>query len=264
MSAPPEVRLVPLRRPGGRAPLLLISAPEVNALGYVALARRLDPAESPISVETRRTGAGPRQDEYSPAEMAELSARYLAAVRAAYPEGPYLLAGMCDGAHLAFEMARDLCAQGARVALLALLDTWPVENSAHYPLVVLEALRARHARLSRQGRLTAALGVAAAALRRLGPSSVEQRRWRARVFPGKGFRPPVYEGRITVIRAAHQAYYRLRDETLGWGARSRLPVEVCEVPGDHAGLLRLPAVAEVARVIQARLDAAHGEARDAA
>jgi thioesterase domain-containing protein len=264
VSAEPDVRLVPLGRPGGRPPLLLISAPEVNTLGYVALARRLDPRESPISVETRRTGVGPRQDEYSLAEMAALSARYLSAVRAAHPEGPYFLAGMCDGAHLAFEMARNLSAAGARVALLALLDTWPVENSAHYPLVVLEALRARYARVARRGRLTAAAGVLAAALRRLGPPSEEQRRWRDRVFPGAGFEPPVYGGRITVIRAERQAYYRLRDETLGWGARSSLPVDVCAVPGDHAGLLRLPAVAEVARVIQARLDAARKGAREAA
>ena len=264
MSAAPEVRLVPLRRSGGRAPLLLVSAPEVNALGYVALARRLDPRESPISVETRRTGAGPRESEYSLAETAELAARYLDAVRAAQPKGPYQLAGMCAGAHLAFEMARALVAAGERVALLALLDTWPVENSARYPLVVLEALRARYRRLRRDGRLAAVAGTAAAALRRLGPSSEEQRRWRARVFPGEGFQPSIYTGPITVIRAEHQAYWRLRDRTLGWGARSDRPVDVHTVPGNHASLLRPPAVEEVARVIQAGLDAARGEARDAA
>jgi thioesterase domain-containing protein len=38
------------------------------------------------------------------------------------PEGPYFLIGLCIGALVAFEMAQQLVAQGAQVALLALAD----------------------------------------------------------------------------------------------------------------------------------------------
>lgn len=266
-----RVAVRPLRRPGGLPPLFLIAAPEVNALGYVALARCLSPRESPYAVQTARGTAPAVRGDYAARDIAELAGEYLAAVRVRQPEGPYFLAGMCDGAHIAFDMARALRTRGEEVGLLAMLDTWPVENSARYSLVVIESLRKRLAAARRargigwvRAALEHALGAAKNAIAAwamgspAAASTSEAERWRARAWPGPGFVPPVYDGPITVLRARWQAYYRLRDATLGWSARSREPVRVHAVPGDHEGLLRRPHVEAVARALGVALD----EARD--
>jgi thioesterase domain-containing protein len=51
----------------------------------------------------------------------EVATAHIKALRAMQPEGPYLLGGFCNGALLAYEMARQLQASGQRVALLALI-----------------------------------------------------------------------------------------------------------------------------------------------
>jgi thioesterase domain-containing protein len=54
-----------------------------------------------------------------------MAAHYVEKVRAFQPVGPYYLGGYCFGGNVAQEMARQLEAQGERVAVLALLDCAP-------------------------------------------------------------------------------------------------------------------------------------------
>jgi thioesterase domain-containing protein len=51
-----------------------------------------------------------------------MAAAHVEALRAFQPEGPYLLGGFCNGGLMAYEMARQLLAQGQTVELLALID----------------------------------------------------------------------------------------------------------------------------------------------
>jgi thioesterase domain-containing protein len=55
-------------------------------------------------------------------DMAEF---HLRAIRQVQPHGPYLLAGYSLGGLVTFEMARQLTAAGEKVALLAMLDSYP-------------------------------------------------------------------------------------------------------------------------------------------
>ncbi len=50
---------------------------------------------------------------------------HLDAIRQVQPHGPYLLAGYSLGGLVTFEMARQLAAAGEKVALLAMLDSYP-------------------------------------------------------------------------------------------------------------------------------------------
>ncbi|HTK11072.1 MAG TPA: amino acid adenylation domain-containing protein, partial [Ktedonobacteraceae bacterium] len=52
----------------------------------------------------------------------EMATAHLEAMRTIQPEGPYFLSGYCNGALLAYEMARQLLAQGQTVGLLLLMD----------------------------------------------------------------------------------------------------------------------------------------------
>lgn len=55
----------------------------------------------------------------------QMAANHLKTIQAIQPRGPYLLGGFCNGGLLAYEMARQLQAQGERVDLLVLMDSIP-------------------------------------------------------------------------------------------------------------------------------------------
>ncbi|MBV9228234.1 MAG: amino acid adenylation domain-containing protein, partial [Chloroflexi bacterium] len=57
-----------------------------------------------------------------PPTFEEMAAAHLEVVRRVQPEGPYLLGGWCNGGLMAYEMARQLHAQGQTVELLVLMD----------------------------------------------------------------------------------------------------------------------------------------------
>jgi len=63
-----------------------------------------------------------------PLTIEAMAADHLKTLLAFQPEGPYLLGGHCNGALVAFEMARRLQAQGQKVALLVLISA-PATNA---------------------------------------------------------------------------------------------------------------------------------------
>ena len=60
-----------------------------------------------------------------------IAAAHLKSMRTIQPEGPYLLGGFCNGALLAYEMARQLHMEGETIDLLVLMD--PVPMGLFYP-----------------------------------------------------------------------------------------------------------------------------------
>jgi thioesterase domain-containing protein len=275
-------------RTGTRPPLFLVAAPGVNALGYVALARGLPEGQPVYVVQPMRRGRRFPAEGIGPGGRDEyplVAAEYVASIRSVEPSGPYYLGGMCDGAIIAFEMARMLEAGRLRVALLCVLDTWPLENTSVYPLVMLNILRRSWRRRSPEQRREAVLRKAAETLRAgaallhppvpipvpdpdggngngnghgaIAPPmlSGEARRaaWRARLWPGRGFEPPVIEAPITVLRVPGQPYWRIRDDALGWRERTRSSVAVHILPGDHGSLTRSPNVERFSRALAVHL-----------
>jgi amino acid adenylation domain-containing protein len=57
-----------------------------------------------------------------------MAAHYIEAIRDIRPRGPYLLGGYCIGGMVAYEMARQLRAQGESVPLVVLLDPDPLNS----------------------------------------------------------------------------------------------------------------------------------------
>src|SRR6266496_3409151 len=58
-----------------------------------------------------------------PPSLEEMAAAHLRTLRQIQPEGPYLLGGWCNGGLIAYEMARQLHAQGQIVDVLVLMDS---------------------------------------------------------------------------------------------------------------------------------------------
>ena len=69
----------------------------------------------------RARGADGKSEPHRGVE--EMAADYIQAIRTVQPHGPYFLVGECFGGVAAHEVARQLRADGERIALLALMDT---------------------------------------------------------------------------------------------------------------------------------------------
>jgi len=113
--------LVPVRESGSRPPLFLVHGAGGDVLwGYANLAKHM-PSEQPIYGIKSRGQVG--LDEFEHIE--DMARFYLEEVRALQPRGPYFLGGYCFGGNVAYEMARQLRAQGERVGQLLLIDASP-------------------------------------------------------------------------------------------------------------------------------------------
>jgi amino acid adenylation domain-containing protein len=257
--------LVPIRKKGSKPPLFFVARPNVNALGYAFLGRHFDDryplyiAQSPFRPESLVP--------YTQAEYEGLAIEYLKAIREVQPEGPYHFAGMCEGAHIAFEMIRQLEAKGQVVDVLAVLDTWPVENTRNYVIYLAwrqwqrfrrfvaelqrdrsRTLRRLLARLVRPRRPIFARGVKSVTPGTAAPPTHVERYW-----PGKDFVAPTIGCKIAVLRVKKQRIFRTRDRSLGWRGRAAAGVEIVDVPGDHVSILREPNVQVVAEKLSSIL-----------
>jgi len=69
-----------------------------------------------------------------PPTLETIAAAHLESLRDIQPRGPYLLGGWCNGALVAYEMARQLHAEGEAVDLLVLMDPVPLVHPAYLRL----------------------------------------------------------------------------------------------------------------------------------
>jgi thioesterase domain-containing protein/acyl carrier protein len=248
--------LIKITAGGDKPPFFCVSSPDVNNLGYIALARHLgvdQPVYALQAVLFKRMVVG----EYTREELEAIAADNIRAMREVQPHGPYFFGGMCAGATTAFEMARQLENQGEQVALLAIFDTWVLENT--YSFVRFHLYQYYQELLRRLRRPLSAQVI------RLSESRQATRRWTERVrtnplrkvyWPGPDFVPQTYSGRVTLFRVAKQPFTRIRDFYMGWATRALGGVEVHIVPGEHGLLMRDSNVQVVGRELGACIERA--------
>lgn len=119
-GAPPTgVPVVVVHDEGARVPFVFMHG-DFQTGGFYsgALARSLGPAQPVLIVHPH--GLDGRA---VPATIEAMAADRLRAVRALRPAGPYALGGHCNGALVAFEMARQLAASGERVTVVVLIES---------------------------------------------------------------------------------------------------------------------------------------------
>ena len=115
------VELRPAKARNAGPPLFLLHGMGGSVMILRDLARRIGGARAVWGIEAQgMDGVAAPLDRVE--DMAEAHIRDL---RHVAPQGPYLLAGYSFGGLVAFEMARQLEQAGEKVALLALLDTFP-------------------------------------------------------------------------------------------------------------------------------------------
>ena len=240
----PHLTVTEIQRGGSLPPFFAVVLPGVNALGYVPLARHMG-TEQPFY---KLQGAGPRirHRPYTPPEFENMARDYIRAMRAVQPMGPYYIGGMCGGARIAFDMARLLEAQGQKVGLLAIFDTWVIENSQRRLLWTLYYYQQRlrgFARLPLAEKGRTFFGSLQKKLTRLSVNGKNSRNeWLEAYWPAKYVEPTKYGGQITVFKIPKQPFYYVRDPLMGWGKRTSGTVEIQLVEANHLFMLREPHV----------------------
>lgn len=286
---------VTIRKGGQGTPLFLVHDGLGETLLYRGLALRLDGTRPVLGLEPLRTADG----GHAHTRIDEMAAWYITQVRAVQPAGPYLLAGLCAGGVIAFEMAQQLQAAGEQVAFVGIIDAADVDARKHR----FGESRTRLARLLASVRGGNALQAVPDIARRgwnLMRWEVESRLRRAQdrrtvqtLREGEGVphedgAPPMpflklYEvahrehrpfgilqsASVALFKAAddtgvvEDTAYRLiyRDYALGWGRRVREDILILDVPGGHGSCLQEPHVDTLAPLFQGALDDALAQYR---
>jgi amino acid adenylation domain-containing protein len=256
VSSPNAPIIVDLRRSNTqRAPLFCLLG--VSLYHELALALTEDRTVVGMHVPFRHV---PGTDQRP--TVAEMAAGYLALIRHRQAHGPYYLAGLCFGGIVAFEVARQLEAQGEEVGVVSVIDgalplgmeTNPLRNLAGYLRFALQRPESIGGALRKNlGKLRARWQQQPppVSVRSLGPVDVEIDgpeadaevvRFASTV---RGIR-----GRLLIVRALSQTLpsWRVHPPHLGWqGLSERLTI--CEVPASHLGLLKDPRVRVVAKAV---------------
>src|SRR5258706_169280 len=126
---PANSSLVAIQPKGQKPPLFFVHGVGGGMFwGYSNLSKYLG-ADQPVFAFKSRGMDG--QGEFATIE--EMAAQYVADLRAFQPHGPYQIGGYCFGGNVAYEMARQLHAQGETISSLALIDCAPSNCSyAHF------------------------------------------------------------------------------------------------------------------------------------
>ncbi len=112
--------LVPIQPTGTKPRFFCVHGAGGNIILYFALAQRLGPDFPFYGLHSQGLDG-----KTAPLQTVEaMAAHYIGEIQRVQPHGPYCLGGYCLGGTIALEMAQQLTAQGEKVALVALFDTY--------------------------------------------------------------------------------------------------------------------------------------------
>jgi amino acid adenylation domain-containing protein len=112
--------LVPLKPEGTKPPLYIVHGANHHVLIFNALAQGLSKDQPVYGLQSRGLNGITEPHD----DIDQMAADYISEILASNPNGPYALAGFSYGGIVAFEMARQLLAQGKKVTILAQFDTY--------------------------------------------------------------------------------------------------------------------------------------------
>jgi len=273
---PPWSPLVAIQDSGSKRPLFAIHAVGGNVLEYEALSRHLGVDQPFYGLQAQ----GLDGNQTNPTSVEEMAESYVREIRAVQSKGPYQICGRSLGGMIAFEIACQLSAQGERVSLLAMLDTYPAghrnllnETKASRANAIADKL-ARHtknlSRLSLWRKLWYLIDKS-----RYAPKKIQIHAWQAlyHVFTRIGrplprafrsveqfnfaaarkYMPKVYDGRVTLFWASEDLNAG-QDIVEGWESLARAGVEVRKMPGTHVDIMKEPFIGKIAEDLKQYLD----------
>ncbi|MFI6642969.1 amino acid adenylation domain-containing protein [Streptomyces sp. NPDC050504] len=259
--------VLPLRTAPGPAaavpPLFCVHPISGMSWCYAGLLRHIDPARPVVGLQARQmTDPGHR-----PHDVEEMAAQYASEIRRVQPNGPYHLVGWSFGGLVAHAAATLLEEAGEEVALLGLLDSYPLPDGflptavsgrdvliallggrgaeidvpgAEGPADVealLDVLRAEEPVLGLLERAQAAAVV---------ETTVTNLELRYRYVPGRTFHGPL------LFFDARRTPWPLTAED-AWRPYASGPVDVHGIDCEHADMTRVDPLAAIGRIVARRL-----------
>ncbi|MHB9133662.1 MAG: AMP-binding protein [Armatimonadota bacterium] len=262
---PPWTSLIPIQPGGSRRPFFCVHPAGGDVLVFREVSRLLGNDQPFYGLQEHQNDGNVRD---TVEEMAEY---YLHQLRDFQPEGPYLLGGYSFGGVVAFEMARQLQAQGAQVDLLVLFDTSsPSFRGQKKPMPAharASVEKYRHMGLLRFLR-TRSTSLAKACKRLLVVTLFHWGRLTGQPFPARlrkdgGFlfyklakrryHPAHYPGDLTLFRVTGSPLRPVVEGDLGWGEHIDGAVDIRVVPGHHLDMFSSEHVPHLAEVLRACL-----------
>jgi amino acid adenylation domain-containing protein len=260
--------LVPIQPGGTKPPLFCIHGVGGVVLNYHGLAQGLG-ADQPVYGLQSRGLSG-----QVPGTVEEMASHYIQEIRRLQPEGPYFVCGQSFGGLLAYEIGRQLEAQGRTVGLVALIDTLPTglprgTNRVSSLLATLRSYAGRfvfHCRMVLLGPARLHYLESRARTRRRKFRAFLYR-WTYRRFARKAqdlpailqdielanykaarnHVPGIYHGRAVLFRCKIRSAGDHPEYAMGWDRLALGGLQVFEVPGDHVSMMSDPSVATLAR-----------------
>jgi len=285
IDRPRERRSLVLLHAGGTAvPLFLVHDADGETLLYRNLAQRLgDRSVYGIQPQSRP------ETPITHTRICDMAAHYVGEIRKIYPQGPYLLGGLCAGGIVAYEMALQLEDLGETAKLVAVFDAAAprAERSSVQNQRRLERIRMvlgddSPARVVRT--VVAKVGSYAAfqlqnvlkhvwdravvaSLRFCLDRDLPFPPWarsldvrsvynvaEAEYRPRRPLREEILLFRASEGEGSEEPYVRLYvDPLLGWGQQSQRGVRAFDVPGGHGSMLQEPHVAVLAEILRSYL-----------
>jgi len=276
-----KASLLAVQPKGTRPPLFLVHGMGGGIMwGYANLSRHLGEDQP---VYAFRACDPEKIPDYDTIE--KMAGHYVADLRRFQPQGPYQIGGYCFGGTVAFEMARQLEAQGQTVRLLALMNSWPpnfgqdrmprtLRGAGHF-LINLGGLITRFRQWGAGGRRqfirwkvrALKLRIVQLCSRRRAPTvpeaelafdlaavaTAERELWQAHLKALNRYRPGPWSGHVTLLRTAGYPLFCSFDRSYGWSGLAGGGVTVRMVPGWHETLMVEPHVADAARELQRHL-----------
>lgn len=118
VAAPRTNTLIPIRPGNGKLPIFFVHDGNGETLLYRTLALQLDAGHAVYGLQPEM-----RADQsFVHTTLVDMAAAHLRQVRSVQPQGPYLLAGLCAGGVIAFEMARQLQDAGEKTLFVGIID----------------------------------------------------------------------------------------------------------------------------------------------
>jgi acetoacetyl-CoA synthetase len=158
---------------------------------------------------------------------------HLDTIKKLQPHGPYFLIGYSLGGLVTLEIAQRLSADGERVALLALVDSYP--DKSHLSVLQHVLLSLRLAK-RRAGALIGAPGRTRPQIPEESGGNSTTRRMRDSAYLAlRRYRPQFYRGGIKFVKAEINTYFP--DNPIAVWSHLAEKFEVETIPGDHLDLL---------------------------
>jgi amino acid adenylation domain-containing protein len=259
--------LVEIRKGENRLPLFCVHPIGGEVLCYYDLARILGPEQPVYGLQSVRTDGERRPMT----RIEEMAVHYIKEIKTVQPDGPYNLFGWSLGGTVAFEMARQLQAQGEEIGILALADSIAFDNEDDQPEVDETELLAEFLetfggqiseirKLDKQRQYEYALEQVKKYKWLREDLSLEEVKPYWDIYTNnmqalKRYRPKEYDGEIVLLKAAERGAGPPRSEALGWENLVRGGVRSYEIGGVHSTMMQQPTVQKVAAQIKSLLEA---------